>query len=71
MRVLVVSRYKAQYTSHVLPFVAEQFESLKDAGCDAELFLLQGNYFKQWKSLRKMIGTRKSAPFPRMATVVL
>ena len=55
MRVLVVSRYKAQYTSHVLPFVAEQFESLKDAGCDAELFLLQGNYFKQWKSLRKMI----------------
>ncbi len=55
MRVLVVSRYKAQYAAHVLPFVAEQFASLKDAGCEAELFLLQGNYFKQWKSLRRKI----------------
>jgi len=55
MRVLVVSRYKNQYATHVLPFVAEQFASLKDAGCDAELFLLRGNYFKQWKSLRRKI----------------
>lgn len=55
MRVLVVSRYKKQYAAHVLPFVAEQFASLRDAGCEAELFLLQGNYFKQWKALRKKI----------------
>lgn len=55
MRVLIVSRYKAQYPAHVLPFVAEQFASLKEAGCEAELFLLQGNYFKQWKSLRSKI----------------
>ena len=52
MRVLIVSRYKKQYSTHVLPFVAEQFISLKDAGGEAELFLLQGNYFKQLKSLR-------------------
>lgn len=55
MRVLVVSRYKKQYEAHVLPFVAEQFASLKDAGCEAELFLLQGNYWKQWKALRRKI----------------
>jgi glycosyltransferase involved in cell wall biosynthesis len=55
MKILVISRYKKQYAPHVLPFVAEQFASLKEAGCEAELFLLQGNYFKQWKSLRRKI----------------
>ena len=55
MKILVVSRYKAQYAAHVLPFVAEQFASLRDAGCEAELFLLRGNYLKQWKSLRRKI----------------
>ena len=55
MKVLVVSRYKKQYATHVLPFVGEQFAALKDAGCEAELFLLQGNYLKQWKALRKKI----------------
>lgn len=55
MKVLVVSRYKKQYATHVLPFVAEQFAALKNAGCEIELFLLQGNYWKQWKSLRRKI----------------
>ena len=55
MKILVISRYKKQYVAHVLPFVAEQFASLKEAGCEAELFLLQDNYFKQWKSLRRKI----------------
>ena len=55
MKVLVVSRYKKQYATHVLPFVAEQFASSRDAGCEAELFLLQGNYFNQWNSLRRKI----------------
>lgn len=55
MRELIVSRYKKQYAAHVLPFVSEQFASLRDAGCEAELFLLQGNYFNQWKSLRHKI----------------
>lgn len=55
MKILVISRYKKQYVAHVLPFVAEQFASLKEAGCEAELFLLQGNYIKQWKSLCRKI----------------
>lgn len=55
MRVLVVSRYKEKMAGHVVPFVAEQFASLKDAGCEAELFPLKGNYWKQWKLLRRKI----------------
>ena len=55
MKVLVVSRYTKQYATHVLPFVAEQYEALKNAGCKADLFLLQGNYWKQWKALRRKI----------------
>ena len=55
MKVLVVSRYKVQYAANVLPFVGEQYASLREAGCEAELFLLQGNYWKQWKSLRRKI----------------
>ena len=55
MKILIVSRYKAQYTAHVLPFVAEQTASLSEAGCQVELFLLRGNYLKQWKALRAKI----------------
>lgn len=55
MRLLIVSRYKKQYAAHVLPFVVEQFESLRDAGWEAEMFLLQGNYCMQCKSLRRKI----------------
>lgn len=50
-----MSRYKENYASHVLPFVAEQTASLRDAGCIVEAFLLRGNYFKQLKSLRAKI----------------
>jgi len=55
MRILEVSRYKKEYANHTLPFVTEQYEALKNAGCKAELFLLQGNYWKQWKALRRKI----------------
>lgn len=51
MKVLIVCRYKSQYAAHVLPFVGEQTTSLREAGCVVELFLLRGNYWKQWKSL--------------------
>ena len=55
MRVLVVSRYKAKIAAHVLPFVAEQTASLCEVGCEVGLFLLRGNYLKQWKALRAKI----------------
>lgn len=55
MKVLIVSRYKQNLTAHVAPFVAEQYASLREAGCETGLFLLQGNYMRQWKSLRAKI----------------
>lgn len=55
MKILVVSRYKSTITNHVLPFVEEQYASLHEAGRDAELFLLRGNYWQQWKTLRAKI----------------
>ena len=55
MRVLIVSRYKKQNLAHAAPFVVEQLASLHDSGCETELFLLQGNHFKQWKYLRRKI----------------
>lgn len=55
MKVLIVSRYKEQYATHVLPFVAEQTASLREEGCEVEMFLLQGNYYRQWKLLRVKI----------------
>lgn len=41
MRVLFVGRYKAKLPGHAVAFVAEQFASLKNAGCKAELFPLK------------------------------
>lgn len=55
MKILVVSRYKPNIAKHVLPFVEEQYTSLLDVGCKAELFLLQGNYWRQWNTLRAKI----------------
>ena len=55
MRIFVVSRYKSCYKNHALPFVSEQVASLREARCAMELFLLQGNYLKQLKSLRAKI----------------
>ena len=55
MRVLVVCRYKPHLLGHAAPFIIEQYQSLLDAGCEAELFPLQGNYFAQYESLRRMI----------------
>ncbi len=55
MRILIVSRYKSKITNHVSPFVAEQYASLHEVGCDVELFLLQSNCFNQWQTLRTKI----------------
>lgn len=55
MRVLIVCRYKPHLVGHAAPFIIEQYKALRDAGCEAELFPLQGNYWKQWKALRKKI----------------
>lgn len=55
MRILEVSRYKNEYADHQLPFVTEQGEALRNAGCEVEYFLVRGNYVKAVGALKKKI----------------
>lgn len=55
MRILEVSRYKNNFADHQLPFVKEQGESLRAAGCDVEYFLVRGNYVKAVGALKAKI----------------
>ena len=55
MRILEVSRYKNNFADHQLPFVTEQGESLRKAGCEVEFFLVKGNYVKAVKALNAKI----------------
>jgi len=55
MRILEVSRYKNNFADHQLPFVTEQGESLRKAGCEVEFFLVRGNYLKAVKALKAKI----------------
>ena len=55
MRILEVSRYKKEYANHTLPFVTEQGESLRKAGCEVDYFLVRGNYVKAVGALKAKI----------------
>lgn len=44
MKILEVSRYKNNFADHQLPFVTEQGESLRAAGCEVDYFLVRGSY---------------------------
>lgn len=55
MRVLIVSRYKENFADHQLPFVTEQGESLRAAGCEIDYFLIKGSYIKAVGALKAKI----------------
>ena len=55
MRVLEVSRFKNNFADHQLPFVTEQGESLRKAGCEVDFFLVRGNYIKAVGALKAKI----------------
>lgn len=55
MKILEVSRYKKNFVDHQLPFVTEQGRSLQAAGCEVEYFLIQGNYLRAVRMLKKKI----------------
>lgn len=59
MRVLEVSRYKDNFADHQLPFVTEQGESLRAAGCEVDYFLVRGNYLLAVRDLKKKIREYK------------
>lgn len=55
MRILEVSRYKNNFVNHQLPFVTEQGDSLRAAGCEVDYFLVKGNYIKAVGALKAKI----------------
>lgn len=59
MKILEVSRYKNNFADHQLPFVTEQGESLRDAGCEVDYFLVRGNYLLAVRDLKKKIREYK------------
>jgi len=55
MKILEVSRYKNNFADHQLPFVTEQGDSLRAAGCEVDYFLVKGNYIKAVGALKAKI----------------
>ena len=55
MRILIVSRYKNNFADHQLPFVTEQGEALRAAGCEVDYFLVKGSYISVVKALKAKI----------------
>ena len=55
MRILEVSRYKKNAPKGISPFVCEQGESLRTAGCEVDYFLVKGNYLKAVRPLKAKI----------------
>lgn len=59
MKILEVSRYKNNFADHQLPFVTEQGESLRAAGCEVEYFLVKGSYLLAVRELKQKIREYK------------
>lgn len=59
MRVLEVSRYKKTMAGNISPFVLEQGEAIRAAGCEVEYFLIKGNYLKAVGALKRKIREYK------------
>lgn len=59
MRILIVSRYQKIFADHQLPFVTEQGESLRAAGCEVDYFLVRGNYLLAVRELKRKIREYK------------
>ena len=57
LRILLVSRYKYNFESHILPFVYEQGEALQRQGCVVKYFLVKGSYLRAVKELKEEINS--------------
>ena len=56
MKVLIVSRYKENFPSHMVPFVEEQGEALRGKGVNVDFFQIKGSYFRT-REFKKKIRT--------------
>lgn len=59
MKSLIVTRFKDNFSNHILPFVYEQGEALRRQGLDVDYFLIEGDgfmsYFKNVAPLKRKI----------------
>lgn len=55
MRLLLIARYKENFIGNVAPFVTEQGEALRAAGCEVDYFLIRGNYIRAVRALKAKI----------------
>ena len=55
MKILIIGRYKPQFSQNLLPFVLEQGESLRQLGMDIEYMPVRGNYFLAVRELKRKI----------------
>ena len=61
MKILIVARYKKNFTTHIMPFVSEQGEAIQSLGHEVDYFLVEGKgllaYFKARKALVSKINS--------------
>ena len=55
MKVLIVSRYKSAFADHLVPFVTEQGDSIRQLGHVVEYFAVRGNYLFAVRELKQKI----------------
>ena len=55
MKVLIIGRYKAQFSQNLLPFVLEQGESLRQLGITIDYMPVRGNYILTVRELKRKI----------------
>lgn len=55
MKILIISRYKSAFADHLVPFVTEQGESLRQLGHVVEYFAVKGNYLLAVRELKRKI----------------
>ena len=55
MRILIIGRYKKQFSKNLLPFVLEQGEMLHRLGHEVEYMSICGNYIFAVSELKKKI----------------
>lgn len=55
MKILIVSRYKSAFADHLVPFVTEQGDSIRQLGHTIEYFAVRGNYILAVRDLKRKI----------------
>jgi glycosyltransferase involved in cell wall biosynthesis len=55
MKILIVCRYKENFSTHITPFVSEQGSEIAKLGIEIDYFTIRGNYIKSVYALNQKI----------------